>query len=221
MRSVNPRPRGGLSSRTAVLGVSAGAAVVVGVIATLLIAGQLQLFHRPIDHTGMVPVPICGRVIPAYTMVTRDYIWDTKANSLSVVWVPREAVHTDVFTQLGKILGRVTAREKAAQYLFKEADFLPEGTRPGLSAGVPPGKRAMTIEAGKLNGIYRPASRRPLRPRGEHPRRQAQFVRRRRLEPRGRFGADRLAPQQFGAERVRATRERRSGRKRGCSPGKR
>ena len=93
-------------------------------------------------------------MIPAYTMVTRDYIWDTKANSLSVVWVPREAVHTDVFTQLGKILGRVTAREKAAQYLFKEADFLPEGTRPGLSAGVPPGKRAMTIEAGKINGIY-------------------------------------------------------------------
>ena len=59
MRSVNPRPRGGLSSRTAVLGVSAAAAVVVGVVATLLIAGQLQLFHRPIDHTGMVPVPIC------------------------------------------------------------------------------------------------------------------------------------------------------------------
>ena len=53
---------------------------------------------------------------------------------------------------MSKILGRVTAREKPAAYVFTEADFLPEGTRPGVAGGTPEGKRAITLDAGKLKG---------------------------------------------------------------------
>ena len=51
------------------------------------------------------------------------------------------------------IVGRVMARPKTPGYAFTEADFLPKGTRPGVSAGVPAGKRAMRIEVDKVRGI--------------------------------------------------------------------
>ena len=49
---------------------------------------------------------------------------------------------------------RVTAREKAAGYASTESDFLPEGTRPGVVGGTPQGKRAITLDASKLKGVY-------------------------------------------------------------------
>ena len=45
------------------------------------------------------------------------------------------------------------AKSKPAGEPFIEADFLPKGTLPGVVAGIPPGKRALTLEAGKLKGV--------------------------------------------------------------------
>ena len=45
------------------------------------------------------------------------------------------------------------AREKPAEYAFKEEDFLPEGTSPGVAGGTPEGKLAITLDAGKLKGV--------------------------------------------------------------------
>ena len=45
------------------------------------------------------------------------------------------------------------AHDKAPGFVFTERDFLPKGTLPGLVAGIPPGKRALTLDAGKLRGI--------------------------------------------------------------------
>ena len=52
-----------------------------------------------------------------------------------------------------KILGRVMAREKPAEYAFKEEDFLPEGSSPGVTGGTPEGKLAITLDAGTLKGL--------------------------------------------------------------------
>ena len=41
-----------------------------------------------------------------------------------------------------KIIGRVMAHEKPADFAFTEEDFLPFGTSPGIAGGTPPGKRA-------------------------------------------------------------------------------
>ncbi len=35
-----------------------------------------------------------------------------------------------------------------------ESDFLPEGSRPGVVGGIPQGKRAITLDAGKLKGVH-------------------------------------------------------------------
>jgi Flp pilus assembly protein CpaB len=155
MRPIQSRQRGS-RARAALLGTSAIVVAVVGTVATLVALGHMQLpfWRRTVDHTGMVRVPIRIRPIPAYTMITRDYLMDPKTGELAGAWYLPERVPKGVITDLTKILGRVTNRQKEAMYHFSENDFLPEGTRPGMAAGVPAGKRAMTIEASKLNGIY-------------------------------------------------------------------
>ena len=37
---------------------------------------------------------------------------------------------------------------------FTEADFLPVGTHPGVVGGTPEGKRAITLDAGKIKGVH-------------------------------------------------------------------
>ena len=51
------------------------------------------------------------------------------------------------------MIGRVVNHEKQANYAFRETDFLPPGTRPGMVAGIPPGKRSYTLEVTKIKGI--------------------------------------------------------------------
>ena len=46
-----------------------------------------------------------------------------------------------VISDFSQITGRVVDHEKPPRYPFTELDFLPKGTRPGLVAVIPPGKR--------------------------------------------------------------------------------
>ena len=78
-------------------------------------------------------------VIPAYTKVTRDYLLNAKTGDFVLKWVQPDKVPSDLVMNVSKILNRVLAREKPAGYAFSENDFLPAGTRPGMTAGVPPG----------------------------------------------------------------------------------
>ena len=154
MRSANSRSRGGLPSQTAVKGVFAGLLVAAGVVATLALSGHLPFWRRPIDHTGMIPVPICARTIPPYTRVTREFLVNPATGEMAQYWFHPDKLPKGVITDVHSILGRVTARQKDVAYVFSEDNFLPEGTRPGMVAGVPPGKRAMTIDIGKLEGVF-------------------------------------------------------------------
>lgn len=111
------------------------------------------LFARGPNRTGLVPVPISGVAITAYTKVTRDHLWDPKNQNISVVWMRPEQVTQQMHTRLDQIIGRVLDHDKMAGYVFTEEDFLPKGTRPGIVAGIPPGKRALRLEADKLQGL--------------------------------------------------------------------
>lgn len=104
---------------------------------------------RPEGHIG---VPISGRTIPAYHKLTRDDLWDAQHGRLAVTFIP-EAQIGDVIYDLSKLLGRVLDHEKPAGYAFTERDFLPKGTRPGVVAGIPAGKRALRLEAEKIGGL--------------------------------------------------------------------
>jgi Flp pilus assembly protein CpaB len=124
------------------------------VLAGLWAAGvvKLERFFGP-SHEGMVAVLTPSREIPPYVRVTRDHLLDQKG-TLSLMYLPPDAVTPQMYTQLSDILGRVTKKAKPPGYVFTEADFLPKGSRPGLVAAVPPGKRAIRIEADQVKGLY-------------------------------------------------------------------
>jgi Flp pilus assembly protein CpaB len=52
------------------------------------------------------------------------------------------------------VLGRVLRHDKPAGMMFVEKDFYPKGTRPGPTAGVPPGKRALRLKASAVPGLH-------------------------------------------------------------------
>ena len=161
MRAIKPNTRRRSAWRSVLLAIVAivgGGAVTVGALAALKVIDPAKLaFWKskeiiyPKDWIG---VPISIRAIPAYTMVTRDYLIDPKTSRWALSWMSPKEVPEGVITDTSKIRGRVAAREKPAGYLFSENDFLPKGTRPGVVGGTPEGKRAITLDASKLKGVF-------------------------------------------------------------------
>lgn len=105
------------------------------------------------SHVGMIAIPTPSRPIPPYTKVTRDYLLD-ETGKLSLMYLPPNAVTPQMYARLDEILGRVTKKAKPTGYVFTEEDFLPKGSRAGLVAAVPPGKRGIRIEADQVMGLY-------------------------------------------------------------------
>jgi Flp pilus assembly protein CpaB len=106
------------------------------------------------DTTGLVAVPIPMARIPIYTKITRDHLWDPKNQRFAAIYLPPEAVMKEMIVNRSEILGRVLNHEKQPGYVFTEADFFVKGMREGIVAGIPPGKRAIRVEATKVEGLY-------------------------------------------------------------------
>jgi Flp pilus assembly protein CpaB len=103
---------------------------------------------------GMVRALVPARVIPAYQKISRDDLFDIRRGAFAFVDVDEDfAEENGILLGTGPIIGRVMKRNKRPGFVFTEADFLPKGTRPGLVAGIPPGKRAMRIEVDLVKGI--------------------------------------------------------------------
>lgn len=103
-----------------------------------------------------IPVPIAAKPIPAYTKLTKEYFINPRTGDYAVDYVPSKE-HADrlgLMTSLKDLLGRVTTREKNPGYGFTEKDLFPVGTRAGVVAGIPPGKRAFVIQGDKIQGIH-------------------------------------------------------------------
>ena len=134
------------------------AIVSVVVIAVLLMAlGVIdlsRLLSREPSTDGLVAVPTPAAPIPAYARVRRDHLWDRTNNRLAAIYLPPSAVTKEMLVNISDILGRVVDHEKEPGYVFTEADFLPRGTREGIVAGIPPGKRAVRISADRVEGLY-------------------------------------------------------------------
>ncbi|MGO8691932.1 MAG: hypothetical protein ACLQLG_20110 [Thermoguttaceae bacterium] len=161
MRAIKPNMRHRSLWRTVLLALVAIVIGGAGTVAALAVfkvidPGKLAFWRtpeRPIP-ADWIPIPLSARPIPAYTMVTRDYLLNPKTAQWVLVYKPPKAVPQEVIIRLSGILGRVTAREKPAGYVFTESDFLPLGTRPGVVGGTPQGKRAITLDASKLKGAH-------------------------------------------------------------------
>ena len=127
-----------------------------GTIAALYGLGivNLPFLHHEISHAGMIAVPMSGERIPAYTRINRDHLANPKTHELNVLWIPKRSRSPQMLTDLSKIIGRVMDHDKPAGYAFTESDFLPVGTRAGPAAGIPAGKRSLTLDVTHLSGVF-------------------------------------------------------------------
>jgi hypothetical protein len=164
MRAIKPNNRRRSLWSKVLLGFSA---LVIGGVGTVAALGALKVIDlqrlafwrkpQPIP-ADWIAIPICAKPIPAYTAVTRDYLLSPMTGDWLMDHQPPEKVQAlvkkGVITDIEKIRGRVTAREHGALFYFSENDFLPAGTRPGVVGGTPAGKRAITLDAGKLKGVH-------------------------------------------------------------------
>lgn len=105
------------------------------------------------SRAGLVAIPVSATAVPAYTRMNRDHLWNPTLGELSLIYLRPEQVSPEMIQEISRITGRVLDHDKPAGYVFTEADFLPKGTRPGLVAGIPPGKRALRVDAEKVYGL--------------------------------------------------------------------
>jgi Flp pilus assembly protein CpaB len=128
--------------------------VIVGMMVALGMLNMSILGPSEPSTAGLVAVPTPAAPIPAYARVRRDHLWDRANGRLSVVYLPPRAVTKEMLVNISEIIGRVVDHEKEPGYVFTETDFLPRGTREGLVAGIPAGKRAVRISADRVEGLY-------------------------------------------------------------------
>ena len=140
----------------AIVGMLLGAAAAT--VKMLAVAGIIVLpWSKPPEpsHEGEILVPFSARHVPAFNRIMReDLLADVQHGVWNVRWVPKGALPPGALIEQSKIIGRVMNHDKQPSYVFTEADFMPVGTRPGLVAGIPPGKRSLTIEASKIPGLH-------------------------------------------------------------------
>jgi Flp pilus assembly protein CpaB len=130
---------------------------VVGIGVTLWAAGLVDLSRltsRERSTAGLVAIPTPAEPIPAYTRITRDHFWDARNKRLSYLYLSPRSVTKEMLVDMRDILGRVMARDKQPGFVFSDNDFLPKGTREGIVAGIPAGKRAIRVPADKVEGLY-------------------------------------------------------------------
>ncbi|WP_158222789.1 hypothetical protein [Rhodopirellula sp. MGV] len=125
-------------------------------LAGLFVAWSMGMFESKreleIDRTGQLAFPALAQPVPAFEAISREHLINPRTGQLNVVWLPEKTAEV-ASRNLGDIVGRVLGRDKGAGMVLTEHDFLPKGTSPGISAGVPPGKFAVTIAAKEIPGL--------------------------------------------------------------------
>jgi len=151
MSPVAPRRSGGL------INLSPSTVVAVAVVAASLLVvvlvGVPRLRSQAPSTAGLVPVPTAAVPIAAHTRIKRDHLWDAANARIAVVYLPPRAVTKEMLLNISDIIGRVLDGDKRPGYVFTEEDFLPRGTREGLVAGIPAGKRAIRVSGDRLDGL--------------------------------------------------------------------
>ena len=157
MSSYTPRRPGAPSTLTPPMMALIAVASVVVIVGTLMALGVIDVskFRSTEPSTaGLIAVPTPAAPIPAYARIRRDHMWDRRNARLAVLYLPPGAVTKEMITNIGDVIGRVLDHEKEPGYVFTESDFLPVGTREGIVAGIPAGKRAIRISADRVDGLY-------------------------------------------------------------------
>lgn len=145
------------------LAVLLGVLGVIGVLLTLHFTEHIELPYvdtalgREVKaqetNVRTVPVMITARDLQPGQAVRRADVWDAAIQNFKVVRVHEDDVREDWILKWSDIEGRVMAHAKSKDKAFKETDFLPKGTRPGVASLVPQGMRMVTIPKDRVVGL--------------------------------------------------------------------
>ena len=124
-----------------------------GISGTLWATGFFEQKSAPVSREGQVAFPALARPVRAYDAITRDDLINPQTRQLNVTWIPEAQASTAMLRDLSQIIGRVVTRDKQAGYVLTERDLFPAGTRPGIAAGIPPGKRSVTVNITEVPGL--------------------------------------------------------------------
>jgi hypothetical protein len=115
---------------------------------------QNKLSSRP-SREGMVRVPRSLLPLKAFEEVGRESYYDLKLGDDSYFWLDKADVEAnpDWVTKVDQIKGRVMAHDKDKDFVFKKSDFLPEGSRTGIIAGVSEGKQGFFLDVKEIPGL--------------------------------------------------------------------
>ena len=102
---------------------------------------------------GMVPVLTPAQDVEAFSALTDTNLIDEASGQLYTYYFPSDRVGETWLTDASELYGRVLARSVRRGTPLTEADLLPAGTRPGISAGVPEGMVAMVLRTERLEGF--------------------------------------------------------------------
>jgi hypothetical protein len=86
--------------------------------------------------------------------VEREDLWDPKSGGIKFTLIDKTKIKPGTILDGSEILNRVLAKDKKADYFFRETDFAPRGTRPGLTAAIPPGMLSQRLEVDRISGLY-------------------------------------------------------------------
>ena len=132
-------------------------AVVGGGLSLLLLsyAGFFSAGPSRPSRQGLIAVPKSVRPIKAFAKLRREDIIDIQLGDESYYWMTPDQVKANPqwIINPAEIIGRVLAEGKEKDYVFSEKNFLPNGSRPGIVGGTPPGKRAMVISVDQIPGL--------------------------------------------------------------------
>ncbi|QDT35400.1 hypothetical protein [Thalassoglobus polymorphus] len=123
-----------------------------GITGTLFATGFFDS-KTTISREGQIAFPTLARPVSAYASISREDLLHPQTRQLNVTWIPEAQVSPVMLRDLGKIIGRVVKRDKQPGYILTERDFMPAGTRPGISAGIPPGKRSVAVKVNDVPGM--------------------------------------------------------------------
>lgn len=124
-----------------------------GGAAVLWASGIFNQQKQTISREGQIAFPALSRSVQAYDAIRREDLLNPQTRQLNVIWLPEAQANPKMLRDLTEIIGRVISRDKQAGFILTEKDFLPKGTRPGISAGIPPGKRSLTIPVEEIPGL--------------------------------------------------------------------
>jgi pilus assembly protein CpaB len=122
-------------------------ALVFGTVATFMALGWLKRQSQMAQQPGanLAPIVVASKDISSATTLSGD--------QLTVQQWPKENCPKGAFAKAEELNGRVNAYSFSVGEPILESKLAPPGAPPGLTALVPPNKRAMTVKVDEASGV--------------------------------------------------------------------